>query len=114
MKPPQGPPQIPPATPEQEPVLSFEEFILRDKYGFPRYNNFHLYFTGWHYYINREHFKRFVSEHKAMAESLTKKVKSLAVENWINPELLKPLDRELYEAYKIMHSYGVADHNLFS
>ncbi len=113
MQPPQGPPQIPP-TPEQQPVLSFAEFSRRDpKYNHPRYNNFYVIFSHGGE-ISREHewYKRFEKEHPDMASSLCDKIQNQMDKSIGEGEALKPFDRELYEAYVILHGYGISNEDL--
>ncbi|OGI64080.1 hypothetical protein A3H53_04200 [Candidatus Nomurabacteria bacterium RIFCSPLOWO2_02_FULL_40_10] len=111
----QGPPQNSP-TPESGPkILSFEEFsdrTLDAPSTIPRYNNFFMFFSSGVGKIYRQQkcYKKFLSEHPDKAMSLCDKLQSC---NYTS-ESLKPLDRELYEAYKIMRSYGISDKDLFS
>jgi hypothetical protein len=116
------PPTIP--NPEPEPkVLSFEEFCYRDpknassfQYPLPLYNNFFYYFFSsshiYENYTSKEHYKRFAAEHPDIVASLCEKLKNLPI--WNKAESLKPFDKDLYEAYKIMRGYGVSDEDLFS
>jgi len=121
MKPPQGPPQTP-FIPEGEPkILSFGEFSHRDtESGPPKYNNLFFYFfhadvaNDWtrEIYKKKKHYQRFVSEYPEMVELLNKKINSIRDQH--RSEDLKPFDGDLYDAYKIMRSYGVSDKDLFS
>jgi hypothetical protein len=101
-------------TPELEPkILSFEEFIRRDYNGPIKYNNFPLHFGKGivaREYRKQEHYKKFESEHPEMAKSLCARMQSLS-ETSIS---LKPSEKELYEVYKIMRSYGFSDQELFA
>ncbi len=101
-------------------VLSFEEFCHRkDFHGaeIPTYHNF-----IWHFgaggmvteiYQTQAHYLRFVQEYPAPAALLVDEVRKLDPKQaW--SQVTKPLERELYEAYKIMRSYGVTDQELFA
>jgi|SRR3989344_2050865 len=109
-RPPQGPPTTP--TPEPGPkVLTFEEFSFRadDDMNTPRQGSFFGYFVGGSLggaLRTSKHYKRFAAKHPDMATSLCEKIQSLP---YITSNGLKPFDRDLYEAYKIMHGYGIPD-----
>ena len=104
-------PPVTPKTREQEPILTFEEFSLCNPYA--RYNNFFLYFSGWEVYMEKEYYKRFVFEHPDMAAELCDKIQNRK-QSYSTKESLKPFTKNLYEAYKIMRSYGVSDKDLFA
>ncbi len=111
-----------PTLPDQESkkVLTFEEFRYRDEADVPKYDNFFIYFDGTEFaefYREKEYYKKFASEYPDIAESLCEKIQSKRNLSKNNLEFLKALEsfeRELYEAYKIMRSYGVSDQDLFS
>ena len=108
-------PQITP-TPESGPkILSFEEFSYRgqDEQYPPHYNNFFLYFSDFGHRRTKDYFLKFRSEQAALATSLCGKVQRLLIEKVPRSEALRSVDRELYEAYKIMRSYGISDRDLF-
>jgi hypothetical protein len=107
-------------TPEPGPkVLSFEEFIFRDPelYLIPRYNNFFMHFIGpglfGDIYKESPWYQKFASEHSDMVELLENKIRNKDKSN-STAEALKPFERELYEAYKIMRGYGASDTDLFA
>ena len=107
--------------PEQKkPVLSFEEFSRRyatPNDPAPRYNNFFFYFNkgeGGRRFREKEHYKKFANEHPDIATSLCEKIGNQRDEKHGASQSLKPFDRDLYEAYKIMRTYGVEDKDLFS
>ena len=116
--PPQGPPTIlTPSVEKKEEILSFEKFSFRDKLQKPRYDNFYLHFGVGVFaeaYRKQRYYKRFESEHSEIAKSLRKKTKEALEGSKNYGESLKPLDKEFYEAYKIMRSYGISDEDLFS
>ena len=107
--------QGPPTTPEKGPkILSFEEFSYRasDEMNTPRQGSFFGYFASGDLGDARrktEYYKRFEKEYTDMAKSLREKIQS---QSYITSDSLKPLDRDLYEAYKIMRSYGIPDNEL--
>jgi hypothetical protein len=104
-----------PPVPEQEkPILSFEEFSHRDT--IPRYNNFFLYFSAGagETYRQATHYQRFAQENPELARTLCDKIQNQRDRQLSTSESLKPFDADLYEAYKIMRSYGVSDRELFS
>lgn len=96
---------------EGEPILSFEEFSRRDPV--PRYNNFFLYFTRNPDYKKNLYYQRFVKEYPEIASTLSEKI-SKHCEGKYTSQSMKQFDQELYEAYKIMRSYGVSDRDLFA
>ena len=107
------PPIMPIPTPEQGPkILSFEEFSRRDSDdGIPNYNNFFLNFDVGFFadiYRKQKHYKKFAVEYPEIAATLCEKIPKTKSKD------LKLLDRNLYEAYKIMRSYGVSDIDLFA
>jgi hypothetical protein len=107
--------KTPSRSPEHESqILSLEDFTHRDP--IPRYNNFFLYFAlgVGEIYRQKEHYKRFASEHPDLATSLCDKIQNQRDRSYKTSESLKPFDQELYEAYKIMKSYGVSDRDLFA
>jgi hypothetical protein len=110
------PPTIP--TPELEPkLLSFEEFSNRGEYGdCPRYNNFFLHFdtATLNSRNKKKYYLKFKSEHKDLAKLLCDFIQELVSKPVPRSEPLKKVDRELYEAYKIMRGYGASDKDLFS
>src|SRR3989338_472840 len=98
----QGPPQVPP-TPEQEPILTFEEFIYRDPDGIPYHSNFCLHFIAGlsgDTYRTTKYYKKFASEHSEIATLLCKEIQN----TW---------DKYSY-TYKLMRSCGASDQELFS
>ena len=104
-----------PPNPEAEPqILSLEEFARRSPI-YPKYNNFFLYFAGGtgSIYIRREYYKRFAEEHPDIDTTLFDKIQNRDKRGKSTSESLKPFDADLYEAYKIMRSYGVSDRELF-
>ena len=109
-----GPPQIITSpSPESEPkILSFEEFRHREPNSNKRYNNFHIYFGNGllsEIFQKQKYYKKFKSEHLDMVISLRKKMESLQGTS----KSLAYIEKDLYEAYKIMRSYGASDAVLF-
>ena len=103
---------------EQGPkVLTFKEFSSLSQLGMFRYNNFWVYFnrgSGWvgDIYRQTEHYKKFFLEHPDLVSSLSEKIENRDVTLGLAGSL-QSLNRELYEAYKIMRSYGTSDEELF-
>ncbi len=109
----QTPPQPSPETTPK--ILTFEEFSFRDeKSNTPKYNNFFLYFLD-PGHLKTEVYKKFQSENPDMARLLCDKIEDVQMKALLcgTSEALKPFDRDLYEAYKIMRSYGFSDKELF-
>ena len=113
----------PTSTPEPGPeMLSFEKFTERvsqtdDLAPIPRYNNFYLYFDVPfldNAYQTKEHYIKFSTEHSDLNASLCSKIQKERNKSKGTSKSLKPFERELYEAYKIMRGYGVSDEKLFS
>lgn len=108
-------PQMPP-TPDQakRDLLSFEEFIAPNQYGHPKYNNFFAYFdrdpNG--DFRSQPHYQRFEHENPVLATNLISKISNRDIRLG-TAESLKPFERDLYEAYKILKSYGISDDDLF-
>ena len=107
-------------TPESRPkILSFEEFSYRGSDGKrpPRYENFYSYFcdglSGEAYRTNVNYLK-FAKENSVLNQLLRSKVPTCIKDMFSRSEDLKIVDRELYEAYKIMRGYGVSDTDFFS
>ena len=96
-------------------MLSFEEFSERNEDNVPKYRNFFGYFLMNSFlglaYQAKDQYVRFAAEHPELASSLCEKVKKESSSDQNIPE---SLDRDLYEAYKIMSSYGISDKDLFS
>lgn len=58
------------------------------------------------------HFQRFQNEHPELEETL--RIGLMSIGEFFTAENTRPFDANLYEAYKIMRSYGVSDNDLFS
>jgi hypothetical protein len=117
----QGPPQAPTLTPTPEPepeILTLEEFVREKPSSGPTYNNFYFYFapdSAFGYFkVLQEPFKRLSSEHPDMVASLSNKIQNLLNDQRNYWSYLKSYEAELYEAYKIMRSYGASDEELFA
>lgn len=106
-----------PPIPEQEPeILSLAEFARRNP-TIPKYNNFFLFFAAGvpgDLYRRAAHYKRFAQEHPDLAASLCDKIQNQRDRSLTTSQSLKPFDSDLYEAYKIMKSYGVSDTDLIA
>lgn len=104
-----------PITPEQQRVYSLEEF-------WKRLNNFWLYFGGGmgRQYRQDSWYQRFETENTDLAAKLRSGIEEeLAKGDPFAPGLedrvrtvTKSLEVELYEAYKIMKSYGILNRDL--
>jgi|APSaa5957512576_1039674.scaffolds.fasta_scaffold25277_2 hypothetical protein len=94
--------------------LSFEDFADRSEIVV-RYNNLYLHFvtTGaGPDYRGTGHFRRFLKEHPRLEEKLREGIMGRSESEGTSASL-KPFDEDLYEAYKIMRSYGASDRDLF-
>ena len=90
--------------------LSFEEFGKPGPVGVPRYNYFYMAFaTNW--YDDSPYFKRFAEENTKMHKELSDKINNRKRMGNTADEL-KPYEGELYEAYKIMKTYGATETDL--
>lgn len=106
---------------EPEAILSFEEFTARDRVQIPRYNNFILFFytTGAGIqFREKSFFQKFQQENPVLERRLTTEIMALDTKacdsqgNSIFITKIQKLDADLYEAYKIMKSYGATDTEL--
>jgi len=100
----------------EAPMLSFEKFSQKTD-RIPSYNNFHLYFCPWNsfgqHYQKKEHYQRFEKENPELAKSLCEKMRiEMRTTDYCGP-ISKSLEKEIYEAYKIMSGYGIEDWLLF-
>lgn len=105
-------------SPEQKsPVLDFDSFKELNAEDMPRYNNFFMFFFDDPFfgqmYREKPYFERFKKEHPDFEEELTSAI-GKANRDLGTLAMLKPFEKKLYEAYKIMRSYGVSDQELFS
>jgi len=87
--------------------------------GVPRYNNFFFHWDlerGMFSDVKRKepYMVRFRNENPEFDRSLCDKVTSRKGDDVSTTESLKPLNTELYQAYTIIKTYGVADDVLFS
>ena len=95
--------------------LTFEEFVERDNPslpGHPRYDNFPMYFMpkGMAPQLrNTQPFLRFQVEHHDLEARLTSGITNLGR---IDAKALKPYERDMYQAYLILRSYGIPDEGL--
>ncbi len=110
---------------KEEPVMSFELFTYPtgSARGIGR-NNFYFRFSvsPTDMYANKEYVIRFRKEHPEKYKSICDKLYSkkegsleeLFDESYLahKKQLQEELDREVYEAYKIMRGYGFSDHDL--
>lgn len=109
--------------------ITFEEFIFRCiKWSqYPTYNNFFCFFYPGKQgdrYREKDFYSKFARENSEMIDKLYSKM--LEIDNRREQEekqgreksgigeLLKPIEADLYEAYKIMRRYGASSENLFS
>ena len=105
----------------EEDCLSFEEFTNRNcrdgaHIGVPKYNNFFMHFAGGDgaRYREKPMYQRFSRENPEKAASLCDKIQNQMDRTIDTGEALRHFDAELYEAYKIMKSYGASDREVFS
>jgi hypothetical protein len=96
-----------------EKVLTFEEF--RSGGNTPRYNNFFLFFANGlgEVYRTEQYYRRFQTEHPDLAQSLCERIQQMDTSLGV-AIALKPFERDLYEAYKIMREYDISNKDLFS
>jgi len=92
-------------------ILTFEEFSARE-------NNFYGYWDSEESLLGMVHRKkphalRFQQEHPDLDRKLLAEIVNMSVTTSVS-EALKPFDRDLYEAYRIMRGFGVSDKDLFS
>ena len=103
---------------EKNPILTFEEFTSRDSHGVPRHNNFYLHFCNDGMFVEgykqQAYYKKFASKNPTMTKELNYKIQNKLDTSNGTAKGLEPFERDLYEAYKIMRSYGVSDIDLFS
>ena len=98
----------------QEDILTEEEFIQEDTdIKYPKYNNFVIYFfdkgIAVPIYQAADFFKRFKEEHSDLEQKLHNNIsKGNSFSYW------QQFEPDLYEAYKIMRSYGASDEDLFT
>ena len=96
--------------------LSFKEFVKRDQYGVPKYNNFAFFFAtyeiGEKYYRSKNCFKILQQKEQELEIRLTEVVSNMRA-GWTD-EFLLPLENDFYKAYKIMRPYVEKDSDLFS
>ncbi len=101
---------------ENEP-LTYEEFVGNSQCipSIPRYDNFPLRFVDTPQNGNRlrqtEVVLRFKREHPKLEGKLTARITPIS-SNGLSRERLRPFERELHEAYKIMMSYGFTNARL--
>jgi type VI protein secretion system component VasA len=62
-------------------------------------------------YWSAPHFVKMQQEHPRVVASLRKKMKKVG--ETTAPDALRPLERDLYDAYRIMHEYVEDDNVLF-
>ena len=101
--------------------LTFEEFSKWEE-GFPKYNNFYLYFVeiedaSLSGYRTLPHIVKFREEHpelkKKLTDLITEPIKKRQFTFISTKEILPPFERDLYEAYLIMRGYVESDEVLF-
>ena len=102
----------------EDEVLNLEEFSRRNsKFNIPTYNNLVAFFMDCEFsnkpgvYRSHDFFKRFAKENSELERRLTLAITKL---DRINSYTLEPFTNDLYEAYKIMKSYGVSNPDLFN
>ncbi len=106
----QGPPERGPK------ILSLGEFTNPYSDGRPRYGNLWVNFDVGYaatIYQGTAHYKRFAEENSEMNESLQQKIQSRKRDANVTNSL-KPFEKDLYEAYKIMRTYGLSDTEIFA
>ncbi len=94
---------------KQSKPLNFEDFTFRNPN--PSYNNLILYFytTGiGPVYRATEHFQRFQKENPDLEYRLREGIMALDILSGFSNDL-KKFDKDLYDSYLIMRSYGIPD-----
>ena len=99
--------------PQSQP-LTFEEFVERypSLPVLPRYDSFYLHFMleGLPLYLRKTpHFLKLQEEHPDLEARLTSGITNLGR---IDAKALKPYERDMYQAYLILRSYGIPDEGL--
>ena len=101
----------------KERLLTFEEFVRADAPPQLNYGNFHVHFAmtgiGPEIYRQKPYYQRFMREQPRMDAVLTEKITNRP--KYVSTaESLKPFEREMYDAYVIMHGYGASNRELFA
>lgn len=100
-------------------VLTFEEFKAehpeRPRMFPPKYNNFRLFFEGDPNYIESPYFKQLCEENPALVLKIILQFQQLDHSMDFNDSKrdgVKFIEPDMYEAYKLMRSYGAEDEDL--
>lgn len=101
-------------------ILSYEEFTERDheRPGIiaPRYNNFKLFFEDDPIRTKKPYFQQLLKEHHELVSKIIRQFQELEQMFDFNDsrrEAIKDIEPDMYEAYKLMRSYGAEDEELF-
>jgi len=99
-------------------MLTFKEFTAKNYRGGPKHNNFTHHFLPNGFLgtlIRQQGFvKRFINENREMDALLQIKAREeVARIKKIGGGYSVQFEKELYEAYKILSSYGIPDDKLF-
>lgn len=100
-----------PPNPEQEPILSFDEFSALGERDKPKHNFYLCFSKGMlgEAFRKTEYYQKFAAENPALAESLIEQIDS---EGFDPIGDFPAVVGELYEAYIIMRGYGASNNNL--
>lgn len=98
-------------------ALSFEDFTSLDKEtGTPHYNNFFVHFLPDEFlgkmYRDKAAYELFARNYPDVAIDMARKVGSIDLSQGTQVAL-KPLERDLYNAYLLMRQYVSRDSELF-
>ncbi len=100
----------------QNESLPLEEFSKRGPDSIPTYNNLVIYFRNTalgKIFREQPSFQRFKEEHPDLERKLHEAISAMDVSNALKmSEDLRPFDKDIYDFYLTMRSYGTPDENL--
>lgn len=101
------------------PILTFEEFSEKHpenpRMFPPKYNNFRLFFEGDPTRIKKPYFQQLLKENPSLVFKIIHQFQELQRTMDFNDsrrEMIKDIEPDMYEAYKLMRSYGAEDEDL--
>ena len=101
----------------EDKLLTFEEFTKKDGQH-PRHNNFFGYFCPEYTAIGKayrqsKHSQKFQKENPQLDSNISSKIKEMLSKGELILSNIYKIEKELYEAYCIMHKYDVSNKELF-